>query len=413
MSFLAKSDPEVFSWIQKEAHRQEETIELIASENFVSQAVLEANGSELTNKYAEGYPGRRYYGGCEFVDHIEALAISRACKLFDAEHANVQPHSGASANLAAYMALIQPGESVLGMRLDQGGHLTHGAKVNFSGKLYNVSSYGVSPVNGLIEYDELEKTAKQTQPKLIIAGASAYSRTIDFERIARIARGCGAFFMVDMAHIAGLVAAGLHPSPIPHADVVTSTTHKTLRGIRGGFILCKEEFAKKIDSAVFPGIQGGPLMHSIAAKAVTFGEALLPEFRDYQLQVVANAQSLARALIERGFELVSGGTDNHLMLVDVRTKADSGMQAEEVLGRAGIIVNKNKIPYDPQPANLGSGIRLGTAAVTTRGMKAREMIILADFISQALENKNNTEQIAALKQQVKLFLKKFPLPYTA
>jgi len=409
MSMLENSDPEIFHWIQRENLRQEETIELIASENFVSQAVLEANGSELTNKYGEGYPGKRYYGGCEFVDKIEELAISRVCQLFGAEHANVQPHSGANANLAAYMALVEPGDCILGMRLDQGGHLTHGSKVNFSGKLYDFASYGVSKEDGRLQYEEVEQLARDRKPRLIVAGASSYPRIIDFERFSKIAKEVGALFMVDMAHIAGLVAAGLHPSPVPYADVVTSTTHKTLRGIRGGFILCKQEFAKKIDSAVFPGTQGGPLLHSIAAKAVSFGEALKPEFKEYQRQVVANAQALAVRLKERGLDLVSGGTDNHLLLVDITKKVTSGQEAETILGCVNIIANKNKIPYDTQPAQLGSGIRLGTAAVSTRGMGLVEMSLIGDFIADALDARGDETRLAEIKTKVLLFLKKFPL----
>lgn len=409
MSALAKSDPEIFGWIKKEGERQAETIELIASENFVSQAVLEANGSDLTNKYGEGYSGKRYYGGCEFVDHIERLAISRVLELFGADHANVQPHSGANANMAAYMALLEPKDRVLGMRLDQGGHLTHGSSVNFSGKLYDFASYGVSSEDGRIQYEDIARLAREFQPRLIVAGASSYPRTIDFERIADIARASGALFMVDMAHIAGLVAAGLHPSPIPHADVVTSTTHKTLRGVRGGFILCKAEYAKKIDSAVFPGTQGGPLLHSIAAKAVSFGEALKPDFKAYQQRVLDNAQALSQALIERGLDLVSGGTDNHLLLVDVRKKATSGREVEAILGGIGIIVNKNKIPFDPLSAALTSGIRLGTPAVTTRGMGIAEMKEIARLIVGALESKEDPTRLKALKGECLALIKGFPL----
>ncbi len=389
MSVLEKIDPEIASWISKEAIRQKEGLELIASENYVSEAVLEAVGSILTNKYAEGYPGARYYGGCEYVDEVERLAIDRAKKLFGAEHVNVQPHSGASANLAVYMAAVNPGDTVLAMNLDHGGHLTHGSKVNFSGRLYRIVPYGVRQEDGLIDYDEVERLAKAERPKMIIAGASAYARVIDFERFASIARSVDAKLFVDMAHIAGLVAAGLHPSPIPHADFVTTTTHKTLRGPRGGMILCKAEHQKLIDSRIFPGAQGGPLMHVIAGKAVCFHEALQPSFKTYQTQIIANAAALAKALLTEGFELVSGGTDNHLVLVDLRRKEISGRDAEIALEKANIVVNKNKIPFDPTPAQITSGIRLGTPAITTRGLKETHMAPIARWISQILAEPHN------------------------
>lgn len=367
---LAVCDPEIAAAIGEELGRQRNKIELIASENFVSPAVMEAMGSVLTNKYAEGYPGHRYYGGCEYVDKVETLAIERAKKLFGAEHANVQAHSGANANTAVYFAFLQPGDTIMGMNLSQGGHLSHGSPVNISGKYYNVVPYGVTHETERIDYDEFARIAKEAQPKLIVAGASAYPRVIDFERMAEIAHSVGAIFMVDMAHIAGLVAAGLHPSPVPYADIVTTTTHKTLRGPRGGLILCKEKYAKQIDKAIFPGVQGGPLMHVIAAKAVALGEALKPEFKEYAKQIIANCQALAEGLIAEGFRLVSGGTDNHLLLVDVRGQKMTGKTAEHLLDEVGVTCNKNTIPFDPESPFVTSGIRLGTAAVTTRGFKA-------------------------------------------
>lgn len=379
--FISKFDPEVGAAIEKELSRQRRNIELIASENIVSPAVLAAAGSIGTNKYAEGYPGKRYYGGCEFVDITENLAIERAKKLFDAAYANVQPHSGAQANYAAYMALCEPGDTVMGMNLDHGGHLTHGSKVNFSGKYYNIVPYGVDSKTEYIDYDELRKIALECKPKMIIAGASAYPRIIEFETFSAIAKEVGAYLMVDMAHIAGLVAAGLHPSPMPYADVVTTTTHKTLRGPRGGMILTNDEaIAKKINSAIFPGSQGGPLEHIIAAKAVAFGEALRPEFKEYQKQVVKNAHVLAEELLGYGFDLVSGGTDNHLMLVDLRNFNETGKDMETKLDEVYITVNKNKIPNDPQTAALTSGIRVGSPAVTTRGFKEEEMKLVAKLI---------------------------------
>lgn len=381
---LRTVDPEVYAAIESERKRQESKIELIASENFVSPAVLEAAGSVLTNKYAEGYPGRRYYGGCEYVDIPERLAIERAKELFGAEHANVQPHSGAQANQAVFFAALQPGDTVLGMALPHGGHLTHGSPVNLSGKWFNIVSYGVDPKTELIDYDEVRKAATEHQPKLIIAGASAYPRFIDFAAFRAIADEVGAKFMVDMAHIAGLVAAGLHPSPIPYADYVTTTTHKTLRGPRGGMILCREEDAKAIDKAVFPGLQGGPLMHIIAAKAVAFREALEPDFKEYQSRVIANAKALASGLQSRGYRLVSGGTDNHLLLVDVKAKGITGKDAEHVLDEIGITANKNTIPFDQESPFVTSGIRLGTPAVTTRGYSVGDMDVIAQLIDEAL-----------------------------
>ncbi|MCL2126291.1 MAG: serine hydroxymethyltransferase [Oscillospiraceae bacterium] len=381
MSLISASDPEVGQAIEREFARQRRHIELIASENFVSEAVLAAAGSVLTNKYAEGYPGHRYYGGCEEVDTVESIAIKRACELFGAKYANVQPHSGASANYVAYMVLCNPGDTVLGMNLDHGGHLTHGSAANYSGKYYNIVSYGVSPETDLIDYDEVFKLAKQHKPKMIIAGASAYPRIIDFQKFSEIAKEVGAYLMVDTAHISGLIAAGEHPSPLPYADIVTSTTHKTLRGPRAGFILTNDEsLAKKIDSAVFPGAQGGPLMHIIAAKAIAFGEALKPEFKTYQRQIRSNAKALAESLIARGFDLVSGGTDNHLMLVDLRKFNVTGREMEQMLDSVYITANKNKIPNDPQAASVTSGIRLGTPAATSRGFLEGDMQKVAELI---------------------------------
>ncbi len=372
-------DPEVAEGIASELQRQRRGLELIASENLVSEAVMLAMGTPLTNKYAEGYPEKRYYGGCECVDVVEKIAIERACKLFGAEHANVQPHSGAQANTAVYFALINPGDTVLGMNLAHGGHLTHGSPVNMSGKYFNFVPYGVND-DGFIDYDEFERIAKEAQPKLIVAGASAYPRVIDFERISKIAKEVGAYFMVDMAHIAGLVAAGLHPSPVPYADVVTTTTHKTLRGPRGGLILCREELAKAIDKAIFPGTQGGPLMHTIASKAVCFGEALKPEFKKYQEQIVKNAKALANTLLEEGFDLVSGGTDNHLMLLDLRPFKITGKELEKRLDECYITVNKNAIPNDPEKPFVTSGVRIGTPAVTSRGLVEEDMVTLGKLI---------------------------------
>ena len=389
---LKDSDPEVFSAIAKEVVRQEEGIELIASENFVSRAVMEAAGTVLTNKYAEGYPGKRYYGGCEFVDIVEELAVARAKQLFGAEYVNVQAHSGSQANMAVYFSELKPGDKILAMSLDHGGHLTHGAAVNFSGRLYEMSFYGVNEGDGRIDMNAVRALAKEHRPKMIVAGASAYARTLDFPAFADIAREIGCKLMVDMAHIAGLVAAGEHPSPVPHADFVTSTTHKTLRGPRGGLVMTKEANAKAVASRIFPGIQGGPLMHIIAAKAVAFKEALEPEFKTYQKQIVKNAKALAEALLGRGFKLVSGGTDNHLVLVDVRSKNTTGKDAEAALGACAITVNKNKIPFDPLPAMVTSGVRLGTPAVTTRGFKEAEMVRVAELIELALLAKDEAAQ---------------------
>lgn len=390
---LRKQDPLIWAHMQNELERQQNTIELIASENIVSNAVMEAMGSVLTNKYAEGYPSKRYYGGCENIDQIEQIAIDRAKELFGAEHANVQPHSGAQANMAVYQALLQPGDTVLGMSLENGGHLTHGSPVNQSGKMYNFIPYGVNE-NGLIDYNKLRNLALEHKPKLILAGASAYPREINFALIKTIADEVGTLFMVDMAHIAGLVAAGLHQSPVPYADVVTSTTHKTLRGPRGGLILCKKEFAKKIDSAVFPGTQGGPLEHIIAAKAVAFKEALQPEFIVYQEQIIRNTQALAEALIENGFNLISGGTDNHLILIDLRNKGITGLEAQKKLEKIGIATNKNAVPKDEQKPMITSGLRLGAAAVTTRGFNEEEMKLIGKIISQRLQgNKYSTEEL--------------------
>ncbi|TJX65667.1 serine hydroxymethyltransferase [Soehngenia saccharolytica] len=403
---LKKSDPEVMSIIEEEINRQNKHIELIASENFVSSAVLEAMGSQLTNKYAEGYPSKRYYGGCEVVDKVEVLAIERMKKLFNADHANVQPHSGSNANLGVYFALLKPGDKVLGMNLSQGGHLTHGSPVNISGVYFNFAAYGVDKNTERIDYDEVREIAIKEKPKLIVAGASAYPREIDFKKFKEIADEVGAYLMVDMAHIAGLVAAGLHQNPVPYADFVTTTTHKTLRGPRAGAILCKAEYAKLIDKAIFPGIQGGPLMHVIAAKAVAFGEALQDDFKDYQKQVVKNAKALAEALIEKNYRLVSGGTDNHLILIDVRNKNLNGKVAEKMLNDIGIATNKNTIPFDPESPFITSGIRIGTAAMTTRGMKETEMYEIAELISDTLENKSDPEKI---KNRVYDLCDRFPL----
>lgn len=406
---FAVCDPEIAAAIGEELGRQRNKIELIASENFVSPAVMEAMGSVLTNKYAEGYPGHRYYGGCEYVDKVETLAIERAKKLFGAEHANVQAHSGANANTAVYFAFLQPGDTIMGMNLSQGGHLSHGSPVNISGKYYNVVPYGVTHETERIDYDEFARIAKEAQPKLIVAGASAYPRVIDFERMAEIAHSVGAIFMVDMAHIAGLVAAGLHPSPVPYADVVTTTTHKTLRGPRGGLILCKEKYAKQIDKAIFPGVQGGPLMHVIAAKAVALGEALKPEFKEYAKQIIANCQALAEGLIAEGFRLVSGGTDNHLLLVDVRGQKMTGKTAEHLLDEIGVTCNKNTIPFDPESPFVTSGIRLGTAAVTTRGFKEADMKEVAAIIGLVLNNPEDAEKQAEAAQRVAALCAKYPM----
>lgn len=407
---LKTVDPEIQKAIDQELSRQREKLEMIASENIVSTAVMQAQGSILTNKYAEGYPGKRYYGGCEYVDIVEQLAIDRAKKLFGAEYANVQPHSGAQANTAVYFALLQPGDTILGMNLTDGGHLTHGSPVNISGKYFKIIPYGVDKETERIDYDELERLAKEHQPKLIVGGASAYSRVIDFERMAQIAKSVGAYFMVDMAHIAGLVAAGLHPSPVPYADVVTTTTHKTLRGPRGGLILCRDaEFGKQFNKAIFPGIQGGPLMHVIAAKAVAFKEALSDEFKVYQQQVLDNAKALADELVKKGFRIVSGGTDNHLMLVDLRSKNITGKEAQFLLDEIGITANRNTIPFEPLSPFVTSGIRLGTPALTTRGLKEEDIREVADIIADVIENREDSAVIEAAKAKVQAICKKFPL----
>ena len=406
---LDQFDPEITAAIRQETERQEYSLEFIASENFVSEEVLAAQGSVLTNKYAEGYPGKRYYGGCEFVDVAEQLAIDRAKQLFGAEHVNVQAHSGSQANMAVYFAACQPGDTVLGMNLAHGGHLTHGSPVNFSGKLFNIVPYGIRRDTGMIDYDEVETLAKQHQPKLIVVGASAYPRTLDFEAFRRIADMVGAPVMVDMAHIAGLVAAGVHPSPVAHAEYVTTTTHKTLRGPRGGMILCQEEFAKKLNSNIFPGIQGGPLMHVIAAKAVAFKEALTPEFKTYAGQVVKNAQALAAELVSRGYNLVSGGTDNHLMLVDFGGSDLTGKVAEETLEKAGITVNKNAVPFDTRSPFVTSGVRIGTPASTTRGLKEAEMRQIGAWIDEALQNIENDPVLARIRGEIRELCKQFPL----
>ncbi|HYX68723.1 MAG TPA: serine hydroxymethyltransferase [Terriglobales bacterium] len=406
---LSEVDPQVAAAIDAEARRQHEGLELIASENFVSEAVLEAMGSVFTNKYAEGYPGKRYYGGCEFTDIVENLARDRAKQLFGAEHANVQPHAGSQANMAAYAAVIQPGDTILGLNLAHGGHLTHGHHLNFSGKTYRVVPYGVNKDTETIDYDELEKLALAEHPKLIIGGGSAYPRIIDFARMRQIADKAGALYLVDMAHFAGLVAGGVHPSPVPHAQIVTSTTHKTLRGPRAGMILSKQEYATAIDKVVFPGLQGGPLVHIIAAKAVCFHEAMQPEFKDYARQVVANAKVLAEALAGEGFRVISGGTDTHLMLVDVYSRGMLGNEAEKALGEAGITVNKNAIPFDTNPPLKPSGIRIGTPALTTRGMKEAEMRQVGRWIAEALNSRSDAPTLARIRKQVLTLCESFPL----
>ncbi|NLI81065.1 MAG: serine hydroxymethyltransferase [Deltaproteobacteria bacterium] len=409
MSCLDRVDPEVAQAIRQERNRQEGKLELIASENFVSDAVLEATGSVLTNKYAEGYPGKRYYGGCEFVDVVEKLAQDRARKLFHAEYANVQPHSGSQANMAVYFSVLKPGDTILGMDLSQGGHLTHGSAVSFSGRFYKVVSYGVRRDTETIDYEQVEQLALENRPRMIIAGASAYPRIIDFARFRQIADQIEAYLTVDMAHIAGLVSAGLHPSPFPHADFVTSTTHKTLRGPRGGLILSRSDYAKLLDSQLFPGIQGGPLMHVIAAKAVAFQEALLPAFKEYQKRILANSRRMAQNLSGLGYRLVSGGTDNHMMLVDLTEHGITGKVAEETLDRGGITVNKNTIPFDTQKPNITSGIRIGTPALTTRGMTPEHMDVVAQFIHQALQSVGNEPALRRLRNEVAEFCSKFPL----
>jgi glycine hydroxymethyltransferase len=409
MSELKDADPDVYNAVMGEEERERSKIVLIASENYVSPAVLEAQGSVFTNKYAEGYPGRRYYGGCQFADIVENLAIERAKKLFGADHVNVQPHSGSSANMAVYFSVLQPGDTILGMGLPHGGHLTHGASVSFSGTLYKSFSYGVDRKTELLDYDEVERLAMEHRPKMIVCGFSAYSRVLDFARFRKIADKVGAYLMADIAHIAGLVAAGEHPSPVAHADFVTTTTHKTLRGPRGGMIMCREKFAKAVDKVIFPGIQGGPLVHVIAAKAVAFKEALEPSFKDYQAQVVKNAKALAQRLTEDGFRIVSGGTDNHLMLVDLSPKNITGRDAENALDAAGITVNKNSIPYDQKPPVTTSGIRLGTPIVTTRGMREPEMKVIGDLICDALANGHDPSKLAAVREKTRAFCGRFPL----
>ena len=409
MSFLAKQDPNIKAVIDQELMRQRDKLEMIASENIVSQAVMEAQGSVLTNKYAEGYPGKRYYGGCEHVDVVETLAIERAKRLFGAEHANVQPHSGSQANFAVYFAMLKPGDTIVGMNLSHGGHLTHGSPVNVSGTYFNVIPYGVNAETQQIDYDEFRKIVLESKPKLIIAGGSAYSRQIDFKKMADVAHEVGAIFMVDMAHFAGLVAAGLHPNPVEYADIVTTTTHKTLRGPRGGMILCKEEYAKAIDKSVFPGIQGGPLMHVIAAKAVAFGEALQPEFKEYAEQVIKNAKVLAAELMAKGLTIVSGGTDTHVMLVDVRNTGLTGKEAEHLLDEIGITTNKNTIPFDPASPFVTSGVRLGTPALTTRGLKEDDMKEIADIIAVVLQNPEDTAKHQDAAKRVAALCEKYPL----
>ncbi len=406
---LEKNDPEVFAAVKAELNRQRNKLELIASENFTSLAVMQAQGSVLTNKYAEGYPAKRYYGGCEFVDVAENLAIERAKKIFGAEHANVQPHSGAQANMAVYVALVKPGDTVLGLNLSHGGHLTHGHPLNFSGKYFNIVAMNVRPDTEEIDYDEAAQLALQHKPKLIMAGASNYSRVFDWKRLREIADSCGAYLACDVAHYAGLIAAGEYPNPVPYADVVTTTTHKTLRGPRGGLILCKESLAKAINSSVFPGVQGGPLMHVIAAKAVCFGEALKPEFKAYQHQVVLNAKALAQALLDKGYRLVAGGTDSHVMCIDLRSKGLTGKAAEAALDKAGITANKNTIPFDPEKPFVTSGLRIGTPAVTTRGMKEADMQKVADFIDGAITHHQDEVYLAAEAKEVEAFLQNFPL----
>ncbi len=406
---LKLTDPEVFEAIQKEIERERENIVLIASENYVSPAILEVQGSVFTNKYAEGYPGKRYYGGCEYADVVENLAIRRAKELFNAEHVNVQPHSGTQANMAVYFSMLKPGDTILAMSLSHGGHLSHGASVNFSGTFYRIATYGVDRDTGYIDYEEVRRLAIKHKPKMIVAGASAYSRIIDFKIFSEIAKEIGAYFMADIAHIAGLVAVGLHPSPLPYADFATTTTHKTLKGPRGGMIMCKQEYAKAVDKIVFPGIQGGPLVHVIAAKAVALKEAMSKEFRDYQAMVVKNAKRLAEELLHKGFKIISGGTDNHMMLVDLTNKNTTGKDAEEALSIAGITVNKNVVPYDERPPTITSGIRLGTPCVTTRGMGEAEMTEIADIITSVIQSIHDGNAIKDLSKRVKVLCARFPL----
>lgn len=409
LEHLKLTDPEVFEAIQKEIERERENIVLIASENYASPAVLEVQGSVFTNKYAEGYPGRRYYGGCEYADVVESLAIERAKELFNAEHVNVQPHSGTQANMAVYFSMLKPGDTILAMSLSHGGHLSHGASVNFSGKFYRIATYGVNRNTGYIDYEEVRRLTREHKPKMIVAGASAYSRIIDFKTFSEIAKEVNAYFMADIAHIAGLVAAGLHPSPLPYADFVTATTHKTLKGPRGGMIMCREEYAKAVDKMVFPGIQGGPLVHVIAAKAVALKEALSKEFRDYQVMVIQNAKRLAEGLLNGGSTIISGGTDNHMMLVDLTKKGTTGKDAEDALSMAGITVNKNVVPYDERPPTITSGIRLGTPCVTTRGMGEAEMTEIADIITSAIQSIHDIHVIKDLSKRVKVLCDSFPL----
>lgn len=409
ISSLTQVDPQVCGMMEGELARQRDGLELIASENFVPLSILQAQGSVLTNKYAEGYPHKKYYGGCEFVENIEELAIKRACELFGAEHANVQPHSGTQANMAVYFSVMEPGDTLLAMNLDHGGHLSHGHPLNFTGKWYKIVPYGVKPDTEMIDYDAVEALAKEHKPRVIVAGASAYPRFIDFERFQNIAREVDAILMVDMAHIAGLVAGGAHPSPVPYADFVTTTTHKTLRGPRGALILCKENYGAQLDRTVFPGTQGGPFMHVIAAKATCFKLAMQPEFKEYAKQVVANAKALAKGLSERGFRLVSGGTDNHMMLVDLRSKKITGKEAEKILESVGITVNKNMIPFDPEKAMITSGIRIGTPALTTRGMKEKEMEIVAELIDRALSHPDDEVEKERVRKEVKELVHFFPL----
>ena len=409
MKYLKKSDPQIYKAIKSEIEREEDTLELIASENFTSMAVFEAQGSVLTNKYAEGYPHHRWYGGCEFVDEVEQLAIERAKKLFGAEHVNVQAHSGSQANMAVYYTLLEPGDTVLAMDLSAGGHLTHGHPHNFSGRYYKVIGYGVDRKTEMLDYDRIMDLAKKHKPRMILAGASAYPRRIDFKAFRRICDKVGAYLFVDMAHIAGLVAAGVHPSPVPYAEFVSSTTHKTLRGPRGGFVICRKEFAKKLDSEIFPGIQGGPLMHVIAAKAVAFREAMTPEFRIYQRQVVKNSKELARTLSSYDFRIVSGGTDTHLMLVDLSEKGVTGADASHILGQVGITVNKNLIPFDRKSPAVASGVRLGTAAVTTRKLKEAHMRLIAKFINEAIEGSDDLKKLELVRKEVSNLTKRYPL----
>jgi len=409
MLALKKSDPEIYNAIIQEITREREKIVLIASENYASKAVLEAQGSVFTNKYAEGYPGKRYYGGCEYADAVESLAINRAKELFGAEHVNAQPHSGTQANMAVYFSVLKPGDRILGLSLSHGGHLSHGVQVNFSGMIYKTYFYGVDKKTGLIDYDKVRKLAKKQKPKRLLAGASAYSRIIDFKTLSDIAKEINAYFLADIAHIAGLVATGNHPSPVPYADFVTTTTHKTLRGPRGGMIMCRAEFAKAIDKMVFPGLQGGPLMHVIAAKAVAFKEAMTAEFKQYQLQIIKNAKELSEALMKRGFKIISGGTDTHLMLIDLTDKNITGKDAETALDLAGITVNKNSIPHDILPATITSGIRIGTPIVTNRKMKEPEMVVIADLISKVLDNPQDSSAISHIREKIKTLCKKFPV----